>query len=119
MAEIKVKEKVTYTYETSDGCEFETIDEANEWQKVLDTSNKITMLTYSMTNTNNVSDAYYVYVKDYEQVSAFRQLNDNEGCRATSIDAPGYWAYDEGIDDYVNIEEMIDHYNKILDALNS
>ena len=35
MAELKVKKRIEYTYETSDGREFEDKAEAMEWQKHL------------------------------------------------------------------------------------
>ncbi len=42
MTEVKIKTHTTYTYETSDGREFDLAEEAQEWQEHLENLKMLT-----------------------------------------------------------------------------
>ena len=63
MSELRIKTHTTYTYETSDGREFDIADEAREWQDNLENINGITMLDFKFCYTTDISEACYVHMK--------------------------------------------------------
>ncbi len=116
MAELKIKTHTIYTYETSDGREFDDRQEAEAWQEHLENIKGITMLDHKFCNTTRTDEAFYVHVKTQAQLEAFNTLNAYEGMR-TSIDALGYWYYAEPIDRYVSVRKEIDRLQSIIESL--
>lgn len=74
MAELKIKTHTTYTYETSDGREFDDIREAETWQGQLELIKNITMLDSKFQNTTDHTEAFYVHIKTWQQQEAFEAL---------------------------------------------
>ena len=68
MADLKIITHTTYTYETTDGREFESKQEAESWQKSIDTSERIIMLDSRYRPTTEIDTVYFVYIKDREQL---------------------------------------------------
>jgi thermostable 8-oxoguanine DNA glycosylase len=116
MAEVKIKTHTTYTYETTDGREFEDQQEATEWQLALDDIKSITMLDHRFCNTTEVSSAYYVHIKTLSQLKAFEAIQKYEGMSA-HIDSLGYWYYDENTDRYVSVRKEMDRLQSIIETL--
>ena len=116
MADIKIKTRTTYTYETSDGREFDIAKEAEEWQEHLEVFNGITMLNDKFQNTADNSEAYYVHIKTWKQQEAFEAIQLYEGMGA-HIPAPGYWYYDDCTDSYVDVVKERDRLQSIIESL--
>lgn len=117
MAEVKIKTHTTYTYETSDGREFDIAEEAEQWQEYLDILKNITMLDCRFNKTADVDSAIYVCIKSYEQLDAFEAMQAYEGMCA-HIPEPGYWYYDDCTDSYVNVDEEQNKLREIKKRLN-
>lgn len=116
MADIKIKTHTTYTYETTDGREFDDCQEATEWQLALEDIKSITMLDYKFCNTDRVDEAYYVHMKTLSQLKSFEAIQKYEGMSA-HIDALGYWYYDENTDTYVSVRKEMDRLQSIIETL--
>jgi uncharacterized protein YneR len=116
MAELKIKTHTTYTYETSDGREFDDAQEAQEWQDHLEAIKGITMLDSKLQNTADHTEAFYVHIKTWQQQEAFEALQAYEGLCA-HIPEPGYWYYDDSIDSYVNAVKERDRFQSIIETL--
>ena len=106
MTDLKIITHTTYTYETTDGREFDSEFEATKWQKALDNADNITMLDSKFNLTTEVEMAYHVFVKDQEQVDAFNVKQEDLGI-ASIIQEPGYYYYDEVSDEYINVDNEI------------
>lgn len=83
MNELKVTTHISYTYETSDGREFDDETEAKEWQDVLSQFKNVCMLTDKFKPTENIDTAYYVCCKTSEEAHAFNEVNNYDGMAAT------------------------------------
>lgn len=116
MAELKVKKHTTYTYETSDGREFDDKLEAENWQKQLSEIENVCMLDMSFKPTKDTDVAFYIHTKTKEQTEAFNSMQEDLGFCAR-IDGVGYYRYDEISDSFVNIELQIKHLQNIIDKL--
>ena len=116
MSKLKIKTHTTYTYETSDGREFEDQSEAKEWQDHLENITGAVMLDHNFCNTTRVDEAMYVHIKTEAQLKAFEAINAYEGMCA-KIDAIGYWYYDERIDNYVSVRKEMDRLQSIIETL--
>ena len=116
MADIKIKTHTTYTYETTDGREFDDANEAKEWQGHLEVFNRITMLDSKFQNTTDNSEAFYVHIKTWEQQEAFGARQAYEGMGA-HIPKPGYWYYDDCTDSYVDVVKERDRLQSIIETL--
>lgn len=116
MSELKIKTYTTYTYETTDGREFDDAEEAQEWQEALDNIKEITMLDSRFKPTTDHTEAFYVHIKTEAQLKAFRAINSYEGMCAT-IDAIGYLYYDERTDNYVSVRKELDRLQSIIETL--
>ena len=116
MSELKIKTHTTYTYETTDGREFEEASEAQEWQEYLETVKGITMLDSNFHNTTKLDEAIYVHIKTWAQQEAFGEIQSYEGMGA-HIPEPGYWYYDDGIDAYVDAIKERDRIQSIIESL--
>ena len=116
MADIKVKTHTTYTYETTDGREFDIAEEANEWQEQLEALKSIIMLDSKFQNTTDHTEAFYVHIKTWEQQEAFEALQAYEGMGA-HITEPGYWYYDDCTDSYVDVVKERDRLQSIIETL--
>jgi hypothetical protein len=116
MAELKVKKHTTYTYETSDGREFDDKKEANEWQKVLCKFEEICMLDFEYKPTRNIECANYVYVKTAEQAEAFNNMQSYIGI-CSNLQGAGFYRYDEIADEYNEIESEIEKLQHHIDLL--
>ena len=116
MADIKIKTHTTYTYETTDGREFDDQQEATEWQLALDDIKGITMLDHKFCNTTEISSAYYVHIKTLSQLKSFEVIQKYEGMSA-HIDALGYWYYDDDTDQYISVRKEMDRLQSIIETL--
>lgn len=116
MAEVKIKTHAIYTYETSDGREFDDAQEAQEWQDHLENIKGITMLDSKFQNTTDHSQAFYVHIKTWQQQAAFEALQVYEGM-GSHIPEPGYWYYDDCTDDYVNVSKELERLQSIIETL--
>ena len=116
MSDIKIKTHTTYTYETTDGREFDYAHEAEEWQKHLEAIKGITMLDSKFQNTKDHSEAFYVHIKTWVQQEAFEALQVYEGMGA-HIPEPGYWYYDDCTDSYVDAIKERDRIQSIIETL--
>ena len=112
MADLKIITHTIYTYETTDGRDFDSKLEAEKWQKALDNTDNITMLDSKFNLTTEVEMAYHVFVKDQEQVDAFNVKQEDLGI-ASIIQEPGYYYYDEVSDEYMNIDREIERLLEI------
>jgi hypothetical protein len=116
MTDIKIKTHTTYTYETTDGREFDDHQEAVDWQLALEDIKTITMLDNKFCNTHEVTSAYYVHIKTLSQLKAFEAMQNYEGMCA-HIDALGYWYYDDNTDQYVSVRKEMDRLQSIIETL--
>jgi hypothetical protein len=116
MAEVKIKTHTTYTYETSDGREFDDAQEAQEWQDHLENIKGITMLDSKFKPTKDHSEAFYVHIKTWQQQEAFEALQYYEGMGG-HIPKPGYWYYDDCTDSYIDVVEERDRLQSIIETL--
>lgn len=116
MADTKIKTRTTYTYETSDGREFDIAEEAGEWQKALEAIKRVTMLDYKFRPTSDISSAFFVRIKNNTELDAFEAMQAYEGMDA-HISKPGYWYYDECTDSYINVVEERDRLQSIIETL--
>jgi hypothetical protein len=115
MSDIKIKTHTTYTYETTDGREFDDAQEAQEWQEHLELSKNITMLDSKFQNTTDHTEAFYVHIKTWQQ-EAFEAMQVYEGMVA-HIPKPGYWYYDDCTDSYVDAVKERDRLQSIIETL--
>jgi hypothetical protein len=118
MAELKIKTRTTYTYETSDGREFDLAEEAEQWQEHLENIKGITMLDSKFQYTKDHSEAFYVHIKTWQQQEAFEALQVYEGMGA-HIPKPGYWYYDDCTDSYIDVDEELNRLKEIKQRLNA
>ncbi len=116
MSKLKIKTHTAYTYETSDGREFEDQSEAQEWQDHLENITGAVMLDQKFCNTTHVDSTFYVHIKTEAQLKAFEAINSYEGLCA-KIDAIGYWYYDERTDNYVSVRKEMDRLQSIIETL--
>ena len=118
MADLKIITHTTYTYVTTDGRSFDDGCEAEAWQSALDNAEHIIMLDTKFNLTNEVEMAYFIHVKDQEQVEAFNAKQEDIGI-ASIIPEPGYYYYDEVPDEYFNIDKEIERLMDIKQKLDS
>ncbi len=116
MAELKVITHTTYTYETTDGREFDDAQEAEAWQQAIDNIKKISMLDHKFKPTTDVTEAMYVHIKTHEQLEAFDAMQAYEGL-AAQIRAVGYYYYDDISDEYINVKKELDRLQSIIESL--
>lgn len=117
MSKLKIKTHTTYTYETSDGREFDDRQKAEKWQEHLENIKDVVMLDHKFCNTTRVDEAYYVHIKTQAQLEAFKALNAFEGLRV-DIDAIGYWYYDEqNTENYISVQREMDRLQSIVETL--
>ena len=116
MADIKVKTHTTYTYETSDGREFDLADEAEEWQEHLEKIKKVVMLDSKFKRTDRTDEAYYVHIKTQTQLEAFEAMQAYEGL-AAHVTSLGYWYYDEDMDEFIDVKKEMDRLQSIIECL--
>lgn len=110
MAELKIINHPTY--ETTDGREFDDLQEAQDWQQALEDLKGITMLDSQFKLTTDVTSAFYVHIKNHAQLRAFEAMSDYEGLCAKVPDL-GCWYYDEHTDTFVNLEAEINRLKDI------
>ena len=116
MNEVKVKKHTSYTYETSDGREFEDKEEAMEWQKHLCNLGDMCLLDHTFKPTNEVESALYVHAKTAEQAEAFNAWQEYMGF-CSGLQGAGFYRYDEVSDNYIEIESEIEKLQRIIDVL--
>lgn len=116
MADIKIKTHTTYTYETTDGREFDDHQKAIDWQLAIDDLKTIFMLDHNFKLTPRTDEAFYVHIKTYPQLKAFEAMQAYEGFAAHITDL-GYWYYDECADDYINVKKEMDRLQSIIESL--
>lgn len=105
MAELKIK--TNYTYETSDGREFDDANEAQEWQQALEDIKGVVMLDSGFNPTSESGATFYVHINNPAELKAFNLVQDYEGlCALPSY--VGYWYYDEITDSFVDIDKEIE-----------
>lgn len=115
-SKVRVITHTVCTYETTDGREFDSKDEAIDWQTALDSIDDIVMLNSRRLPTNQVDEAYYVWIKTDEQVKVYNEVQDYYGLHS-SIEEPGFYTYDDNCDAYVNLEEEIQKLQEHIDLL--
>ena len=118
MEELKIVRHTHYTYETSDGKEFDNKREATKWQKQLTLFQTICMLDANYKPTTDVNSTVYVYAKTKEQAEAFNEIAREEFGYCSEIGGTGWFRYDEISDSYVDIEVEIKKLQHIIDVLN-
>jgi hypothetical protein len=118
MTELKVKTHTVYTYETSDGREFDDKPEAEFWQKSLNVFNTIPMLDSDFKPTKQADLADYIHIKTWEQLEAFSTIQIYEGIDAR-IEQPGYYYYDGYLDKYINIDIELKKLQDIIKSVNA
>jgi hypothetical protein len=107
LADLKIITHTSYTYETTDGREFESRQEAEAWQKAINNGKRIVMLDRKFRATDEIEVAYFVLIKNQEQLEAFNTMQTDGGF-ACIINEPGYYYYDEVEDDYINVDKEIE-----------
>lgn len=118
MSDLKIITHTSYTYETSDGREFDDLDEAGAWQKVLDSTSQLIMLTNRFKPTRDPECCFNLYVANSDLVETFNALQDNLGL-AARISAPGYYYYDEVSDEFINIDKEIERLLEVKAKIDS
>lgn len=118
MSELSVKTRTISVYETTDGREFESELEAQNWQKYLEDIKSVTMLNDNFHNTNDVGSAVYVYIKTWAQLEAFTAMQVYEGIESC-ISEPGRWYYDGNTYSYLNVDKEMVMLQLIVEALNT
>jgi hypothetical protein len=116
MVEVKIKTHITYTYETTDGREFDFAEEAEQWQEHINNLKNITMLDNNFKPTTRTDEAIYVHIKTNAQLDAFEAMQAYEGFCA-HIDAIGYWYYDDCSDSYIDVVKERDRLQSIIESL--
>ena len=117
MSDSKIITHTTYTYETSDGRDFDDLLDAKAWQKVLDTRDQIIMLNSNFKPTNDAANCFNIYLANANLVSAFDALQEDVGLCAR-IYEPGYYYYDDAADAFVNIDKEIEKLLNIKALIN-
>lgn len=118
MSELKITTHTTYTYETSDGREFDKEAEAREWQEVLEIYEHIPMLDFRYKPTKDPAAVMYMYLKDQGQLKAFCAVQDYEGLAAQPTE-PGHYKYDDISDEFIHIENEIIRLQDIISKLDT
>ena len=116
MKELKIIKHTTYTYETSDGREFDDENEAKEWQEKLSVIENVCMLDSNFRPTKETDSVFYVHTNTKEETEAFNSMQEYFGICA-SLDGVGYFRYDEISDSFVNVELQIKELQRIIDEL--
>ena len=116
MTDIKIKTHTTYTYETSDGREFNVVEEAEEWQEHLESIKSVVMLDSKFRRTDRTDEAYYVHIKTQAQLNAFEALQAYEGL-AGHVTGLGYWYYDDCSDEFIDVKKEMDRLQSIIESL--
>jgi hypothetical protein len=118
MADLKIITHTSYTYETSDGREFDNKLDAVQCQAALDNIERINMLSSKFERTFDLDRCYYIHLKDEAQVATFNLMENDSGF-AARISEPGYYYYDEVSDEYINVDEEIARLSSIKQRLDS
>ena len=116
MQGLKIITHETYTYETSDGQEFDDKQEAMEWQEKLSLLENVRMLDASERPTKAFDCTYYVRIETEEQAQAYNQIQKDIGLGA-QVKGPGYYRYDERKDDFVEVKSELEKLQHIVDIL--
>lgn len=116
MEDIKIKKTVTYKYYTSDDNEFDDEAEAKEWQTHLNAMEHITMLDNKFRPTTTPESAFYVHIKNDDEVKSYSALQEYFGLCA-EITKPGYYRYDDYRDVFVDVDAEIQSLIHILQQL--
>lgn len=116
MAEVKIKTHTTYTYETSDGREFDDKEAAVEWQECIDTFKNIIMLNSKFKPAADTTEAWYVRIRTDTEHQAFEDIRKYNGdtCGIPDI---GDWYYSDSAESYVNVQKERDRLQSIIEAL--
>ena len=116
MNDVKTKRHTTYTYETSDGREFDDKKEAMEWQKLINTIEDMKLLDSEFEPTVEIDRAIYVYAKTSEQADAFNVMQTDMGM-SCDLPSAGFFRYDDIANKYVEVESEIEKLQHIIDML--
>lgn len=116
MQGLKIITHKTYTYETSDGREFDDKQEAQEWQEKLSRFEGIRMLDFKEQPTKSFEDVYYIHIETEEQAQAYNEIQKYIGYRS-NVNGPGYYRYDERKDDFVDVKSELEKLQHIVDIL--
>ena len=106
MADLKIITHTTYTYETTDGREFDSKPEAEAWQNAIDNTDRIVMLDSRFKLTNDFEKAFFIHIDNPDQLEAFNTKQADLGI-ASIIKGLGYYYYDEVSDEYIDIDAEI------------
>ena len=115
-ANLEVKKCVTYTYQTTDGREFDNKAEAMEWQKHLCNVEDLCLLDSEYEPTRDLCSAIYVYAKTKEQADSFNAIQQYFGY-ALTLPSTGFFRYDDVSDSYIDVENEIGNLQYTIDKL--
>lgn len=116
MTELKVKKHIAYTYETSDGREFDDKKEATEWQEYLNNIEEVCLLDSDFNPTKELDSAFYVCAKTARQIEAFNAIQKEMGYDVR-LQSAGFYRYDEISDSYIEVETEIAKLQHIIAML--
>lgn len=111
MKDIKIT--IHSTYETADGREFDSMFDANEWQKKLSLVENMLILNDEYKPTTIYENFTYVFAETNEQVEAFnavQKYHDYYG----RLSGTGYYYYDYRTNKFINIEFQIKELKNII-----
>lgn len=112
----EVKTTIFTTYETTDGRDdFDSLQEAETWQKYLDTIASINMLDTKFNHTTDMNSVSYVHIQTPEQLEAFNAVVSYE--YQANISDIGYWYYNDRSDKYLNLDDEIYWLQSVKDRL--
>ncbi len=117
MSNIKTSVQTIYTYETTDGATFDSLEEAKVWQKMIDNVSTISMYDSYFRPTKHVDSCFYIHLETHEQVEAFLIKCRAEYLPVRGIKGIGHYYYDEQDDEYVLIEDKISHLQGIIQEM--
>lgn len=111
MKEIKI---ITHNiYETADGREFDSMFDANEWQKKLSLVENMLILNDEYEPAIIYDDFTYVFVETDEQVEAFNAVQEYHNYYGR-LSGTGYYYYNYKTNRFINIELRIKELENII-----
>lgn len=116
MKGLKIITHKTYTYETSDGREFNCKQEAQEWQEKLSLLENVPMFDFDERPIKNMDDVVLVRIDTEEQANAFNDIQYYIGYCAT-VKGVGYYRYDDRKGDFVEVKSELEKLQHIVDIL--
>ena len=107
----EIKTRTYYTYETTDGRDFEDLEEAEKWQEVLNTFKTSLKLDNSGLITDELDETFFVELRTMEEVIAFDKICKYEGVSTLPMSLTGTWHYENTR--WVHIESQMNYYKNL------